>query len=178
MGFAVELYFDTGLEAAIRALRVELGNAGIPPFMDEIGDRPHVSLAVFSELDVPTLTPLLAAFAAETPEFTISFASVGVFPTAEGAVFLAPLMTDQLKTIHQDFHRRLGVLPTPSGAYYRPDQWVPHCTLAMEVPQPLIGTAVQTCVTHWQSYQGVVQEVGLIEFRPVKTWQLYPLRGV
>src|SRR4051812_18091288 len=55
MGFAVEMYFDEKTEKTLRDLRKVLSDAGVRPVLDEIGDRPHISLAVFSQVDIDVL---------------------------------------------------------------------------------------------------------------------------
>ncbi len=175
MGFAVELYFNPELEAALRRLRERLTRAGVTPTLDALGDRPHVSLAVFDDVDVARLTPELAAFAAQTPAFPVAFASVGAFPTAEGVVFLAPVMTETLMQVHRDFHRRLAALGIPCNPYYAPDAWVPHSTIAFEVSRPAMVKAVDTLLAEMRPLTGTCCEVGLAEFRPIVIRQLYPL---
>ena len=103
MGFAIELFFDPAADAAVRTIWRALADASHSPTMLEIGSRPHVSLAVCGALDAQRFRPVLEAFARETPlEFVL--ASVGAFPTAEGVVFLAPVVTRRLLNLHQTFH--------------------------------------------------------------------------
>ena len=169
MGYAVELYFNPELEAASRELRQRLAEAGVTSALDGLGDRPHVSLAVLHDLDMAAGVALLGEFARATPAFPVSLASVGVFPSSEGVVFLAPVMTDRLWQAHHDFHRRLARVTARPSDLYRPDRWVAHSTLAINVPAAQMGLAVATCLAHFKPLAGVFTEVGLIEFRPVKT---------
>ena len=116
MGFAVELYFDRATEAAVRMLRQDVYASGIAPFVDALGDRPHVSLAAFHDLDVAATVPILQAFASEVPPFSVSLSAVGFFPTEEGVVFLAPTPTRAILGAHARLHQHLqhagmGALP-------------------------------------------------------------------
>ena len=51
-GFAVELYFDFEMENTIRGFREKIYAAGVDPVSGKMGDRPHVSLAVFNKVDM------------------------------------------------------------------------------------------------------------------------------
>ncbi len=177
MGYAVELYFNPEVETAALNLRRRLADAGVASALGELGDRPHVSLAVLHDLDVAAGVALLEQFARATPPFPVSLASVGVFPTSEGVLFLAPVMTERLWQVHHDFHRRLaGVKARPSDLYL-PDRWVAHSTLGYNVPVSQMGLAVATCLAHFRPLTGTFIEVGLIEFRPVQTLAVFKLLG-
>lgn len=178
MGFAVELYFDPNLDSTVRSMRVALNAAGVNPLLDQVGDRPHISLAVFHDLDVATLEPHLLNFAKVTTPFAVSFAAISVFPTDEGVLFLAPVVTDTLRDAHRELHRRLSAVATRPVQYYLPNHWVPHCTLAMGIPRAALPTATEVALAHWTPLAGTITEVGLVEFRPVKTQLLYPLAGL
>src|SRR5258706_3024827 len=62
MGFAVEMYFDEKTEEALRDLRKVLTEAGGRPGLDEIGDRPPIRLAVFSQIEADVLLGELEDF--------------------------------------------------------------------------------------------------------------------
>lgn len=175
MGYAVELYFNPELETALRHLRQRLAEAGVSSALDGLGDRPHVSLAVLHDLDVEACSATLDQFARATPTFPVSLASVGVFPSSEGVLFLAPVMTETLWQVHRDFHSRLAGIKARPSDLYRPDHWVAHSTLAINVPMAQMGRAVETSLSHFRPLTGVFTEVGLIEFRPVKTLAAFKL---
>ena len=105
----------------------------------------------------------------------VSLASVGVFPSSEGVLFLAPVMTETLWQVHRDFHSRLAGIKARPSDLYRPDHWVAHSTLAINVPMAQMGRAVETSLSHFRPLTGVFTEVGLIEFRPVKTLAAFKL---
>ena len=177
MGFAVELYFDRTTEAAVRMLRQAVYASGITPFVDALGDRPHVSLAAFHDLDVAVTVPILQAFAAEVPPFRVSLSAVGFFPTAEGVVFLVPVPTQTLLAAHTRLYQSLEHAGMRTLPYYLPDNWVPHCTVEMQVGSDLLPGVVEACRKAWTPIAGEFVEVGLIEFRPVTPLHLFALRG-
>src|SRR5262245_52848517 len=87
MGFAVEMYFDQKTEKALRELCKVLADAGVRSVLDEIGDRPHISLAVFSQVDVDALLEETGRFATDTRPMPITLSAIGAFPSAEAVLF-------------------------------------------------------------------------------------------
>jgi 2'-5' RNA ligase len=176
MGFAVELYFDPQTEKSLRDLRKVLTNAGVSPVLDEIGDRPHISLAVFSQIDPDELLEELKDFAGELDMMSITLSAVGSFPTADAVLFLAPAITQELMDVHWDFHQLLADLKLHPHAYYLPDRWVPHCTIAQNIQPELVATAFDVCRKSFKPVNAKITEIGLVRFRPVVSLGSFPLR--
>ena len=177
MGYAVELNLREDSAAQVVKLWEHLAKESINSLMLDVGAQPHISLAVVEELDPARLQEDLRQFAEATRPLSLDLSSAGAFPTAEGVVFLAPVVTQELLEVHRRFHdllRDRGVEPV---AYYRPGQWVPHCTVAMGVAPDKIGTAVEVCLQSEAFGPVELDEVSLIEFLPVGELYAYPLRG-
>jgi len=177
MGFAVEAYYDPTTDERVRGLWEALARAGISDSMFAIGARPHISLAVFDDLDPDTLREEVAAFARNTPPLAVTLAAVGIFPGEEGVVYLAPVVTMELLELHARFHRRLRDLGLESAAYYCPGDWVPHCTVATGLPPDKVSLAVEACRSHDVFTTGQLTAVSLVEFRPVWEICVCPLGG-
>jgi len=60
--------------------------------------------------------------------------SLGFFLTGVAPAYLAVTPTGRLLSLHEEVHEALG--GAGSWDYYRPGEWVPHCTLAMGVTSP------------------------------------------
>ena len=177
MGYAVELYIDAQMEAAVRGLWQTLADRGVTSLMPELGARPHISLTVFDALYPPDVHDELQNFATEVAPIPLQFSAVGIFPTAEGVVFLAPVVTPRLLDVHAAFHARMAALGLPSLSYYRPGNWVPHCTVAINLPADQIPAAVAICKAAPVFRAFSLVGLDLIEFRPVKTIYEFPLVG-
>ncbi len=168
MGFAIELYFDPETERAVHAVRTALAGEGVRAVLDELGDRPHISLAVVSQLDERALEPLLRQFADAMTTFPVGFDAVSSFPTGEGVLFLAPAASDDLFRAHAALHRLLADLGIESLPYYTPAQWTPHCTVAQGVEPHMMAQTLEACRQRFRPMSGEVREVGLVSFRPVQ----------
>ena len=169
MGYAVELYYDPVSEQAVREIWDGLGAALGRPSLSRLGARPHVSLAVYSEgLDTAGLQESLPGFAQSISPFNFRLSSVGTFSGQEGVVFLAPVVTRRLLAIHGRFHEVFSRYDGHAADYCRPGNWVPHCTVAIDLVAVEVKEAVGYCREAFRPISGRFQEIGLVEFRPVE----------
>jgi 2'-5' RNA ligase len=136
----------------------------------------HISLAACDGLDVDRLRPVLAQFAAETPSLPCTLASLGVFSTDEGVLFLAPTASRALIDVQEQMVDRLSRFGAQVGAYWIPGSWVPHCTLAIGIPRELIPSAVGVCHAAFRPISGQLTQVSLFEIGQVRPCYAFGLR--
>lgn len=175
-GFAAELYFDTQTEIAIRGFREKIYAAGVDPVSGAMRDRPHVSLAVFSEIDLPCLKDIAEEFSRNHSPFPVTLAAIGTFPTTDNVLFLSPVPTPHLLHIHREFHEQLKCNHMRSSAYYHPLKWVPHCTLELELPDKQFTKALKAAHDFYTPIKGEFESIGIVSFRPIKYLAEYPLQ--
>lgn len=136
---ALECYLDGEATRRIRALWGALAAAGIPSQQY----RPHVSLVAAEALDPHAVEAALAGLPAAPPP-PLTFDYVGQF--VGRVLWLGPAPTSELLAHHATVHARLEAAEIDSDPYYRPGRWVPHCTLSMRVPSPMITSGVRLCL--------------------------------
>jgi len=176
MGHAVLLYFDHQTEQSILNLRHALMAQDVPSMLDKAGDRPHVSLAGFSNVDPDILIALVQEYVSDIEPFKVQLSGIGMFPTTENVLFLSPTPTLQLLTYHQEFHRRLAKSNLVSSPYYVPENWMPHCSVEMNVPSEQLPKVIEFYSKTFKPILGQFQEIGVIEFHPIKhlaKWLLF-----
>lgn len=178
MGYAVELYFDGETEDRVTRLWDTFAERGITSLLPSIGSRPHISLAVFDKIDPEQLTDVLIDIAHETPAFEVDLAAVGSFPGQEGVLFLVPTVSTELIRLHEYFHNRLHSMGIECNPYYRPGNWVPHCTVASDLPDSLIEAGFDIARKSAVFGRAQVNSVGLVSFRPVREISNHPFRGL
>ncbi len=168
MGYAIELFYDLESEQSVRNVWDGIGKALGKPSLWELGARPHVSLAVYNaDLDTTGFEDRLREFATSVEPFELRMSSVGTFPGSEGVVFLSPVVTRQLLGVHERYHKAFSRYDAFGSAYYLPGNWMPHCTVAIDLTAPEIKEAVAFCREAFQPITGQLREIGLVEFRPV-----------
>ena len=162
----VELRFDADLTAQIGALR----QAYVPGSGAQGGAIPHLSLAVYDDLEedeLATIADMLDALASRWRPLRIELASLGVFPTEENVLFLAPVVTQDLLATHAAYHRLAAGLRASCWPHYLPDAWVPHCTLAMFWPSAALLAILEQLKATWKPLSGTAQSLALIRVEPL-----------
>jgi len=168
MPFAVEMFLVPASAGTVRQIWSELAATGVAPRMHQSGARPHITLGASDRLDVDACSRFLADFAAMNAAPAVRFSSIGIFATDPAVVFLAPVITSDLLALHRVFHHWFPDLAENPWGHYLPNQWVPHCTLAMECPLAAVPRVVEVCGAFHLPLDGHLDSVGIVEFRPIR----------
>ena len=142
---SLELYFDPHADRRIRALWDALEAAGVPSLRDltHRSHRPHLSLVVADSLDPAAAADALKGLPA-VPPLTLSFQYVGQF--VGRVLFLGPAPNAELLAHQAEVWRRLDAAGQPMLDLYAPGSWVPHATVSMRVPRPVLSQAIRACL--------------------------------
>lgn len=174
MPFAVELGFDEALAGEIVALQERLGTLGVGLNLRGLGFAPHLSLATCADVDEDESRKLLRELARDTSPFPVAFEAAGAFPPDGATIFLAPAPSLALLEVHRRFWGRFVAVATDPSDYYAPERWIPHCTVAREVPPAERARALLATVAA-VPLRGRVVEVGLTGYRPAVPRFRFPL---
>lgn len=164
MPFAVEMFFDDDADGLVRGVWADLAQANVTSFMIDGNYRPHVTLGVFDQYSSPGFESELRAFIGSLQPLPLQFDYVGVFLQPRCVVFFGPVVTEQLLSVHKDFTSRFTKLVTGASPLCPPGKWVPHCTLAFDIPIGAVPSAVEVCSRVKLRFTTQVTEIGLIEF--------------
>jgi len=163
-------------EAAAEAVRGLSRNLEFPrPAGVESGVAPHVTLAACSGLDVESFRPMAAELAARTQPLACTLASVGVFPTAEGVLFLAPTISPELVQLQLVVLQHLRQAGGEIEPYWMPGAWVAHCTVATGVPRDAIAAAVAQTLTGFQLVAASLVRLSVYVIDPPRLCYEFPL---
>lgn len=169
LGYAVLLYFDDKTEQSLLDLGQALTDWGVASSPELKNNRPHVSLAGFSkDIDCDRLISLVQEYANHIQPFEVVLSSIGIFPSAENVLFVSPMPTLQLLTHHKELHLKLAEGEFVSSHHYLPNHWMPHCTVKIKIPNHQVPTAVEYCHKNFKPIHGQFQEMGVIEYFPIK----------
>src|SRR6185503_11337294 len=132
MPYAINLRSDSPTSDPIRALWRRWSALELAPSMESLHYPPHITLAIYETIAEQLLFDAFdAAFIAQ-PKLSVTFSSLGYFETPIGLILWAvPQLPDQVRAIHRSVHSRVG--PHLSRPNYRPDKWVPHCSIATNI---------------------------------------------
>lgn len=121
-----------GLDAAvIHRLWNEAAAFEAAPSMAALDYDPHVTLAIYDDIDVDRLRAAAAAVFARQPPITLTFERIEHFEGAQWVLWAAPRPSAALKELQAAVHRAID--PGLCWPHYRPDAWRSHCTVAMDI---------------------------------------------
>jgi hypothetical protein len=176
MPFGVTMFIDPESEKAIQAIWESLAQKGISSFMLDNNVRPHITVAVYDELEIDLFLRKFNDFIKELSPISFSLSSIGAFLNPRGTVFLAPTVTHRLMNIHSRFHEFFHDLEHSLSEFSLPGRWFPHFTLAGEIEEKKIPEVVrigmETAGTAFPE-QSRIEEIGIGEFNFRKDSRAY-----
>jgi 2'-5' RNA ligase len=177
MPYAIELDLDhVGIARVMKLwqqLHTEFGGADLV----SMGATPHVSLAVIPEADKSELTSIIQECAGYTAPIASCLSAAAAFPTREGVIFLVPVVTTHLLALHHYLCERLAAASITVNPLYRQEHWIPHCTVALDLPPYHVNQAFALACAADVYHPIQLDVIRLIEFRPIRTHIHLPLSG-
>ncbi len=142
---ALELYFDHVAERRMRVLWDALENDGVPTMRGLLDGkhRPHLSLVGAPSIDPDLVREALDGFAV-VPSLALTFRFAGVF--VGRVLWLGPAPSVGLLGHQAEVWRRLTAAGVTLSPLYSPGSWVPHATVSMRVPRPVLTEALRRCI--------------------------------
>jgi 2'-5' RNA ligase len=130
MTYAITICFDPSTELLLDSARARLllkeGRA--PKLADQY--PPHITLGIFKEIG--RLAPADCVAALSKP-FPLRTGGLGIFQRLTGfVVYLSIVPSMALLVSHVAIHKGSAGLVS-RDSYYDVDEWIPHCTLAMDL---------------------------------------------
>jgi 2'-5' RNA ligase len=165
MAYAITLRLNSAAASWVVAMWNQLAALGMSDDAIQVGYPPHLTLAVFpDDADPDRLRAAARDAAAGWRPLTISLASLGLFPGTPAGIFLAPVVTTELLTVHA------GLLSALAGEkvdpHYQPGRWVPHVTLAKDLTDP--PAAVAVVLSARLPITAGLDTMEVVRFRPVQ----------
>jgi 2'-5' RNA ligase len=116
---------------------------------------PHFSYQVAESYDVEAVESVLRDVAGRTRPFRVRTAGLGIFTVASPILHIPIVRSPELTAFHAELWRALPQTPTGKvAAYYQPEAWVPHITLAHgDVDAAKVGEVIARLSArnfHWE----------------------------
>lgn len=132
--------------------------------MQELNYPPHLTLAVFPN-DPGDITAILEGVFSSQPELTITFEAIEFFDNEMLVLWAKPRFHEALLSLHTKLHSYFD--PTACHEHYRVGRWVPHCSLATQVPPLTRGAAIAWAQRSRPDFSVVFDVADLVQFPPV-----------
>lgn len=132
MAFAINVRSDNDSSNGIRSLWERCGTLEASPSMSAMQYPPHITLAVYDEIDLTDLYSGFDAALQNLGRMTIRFESLGYFEAPNAIViWAAPVVPEEFSAAHASIHSNINVDLCRKN--YRPGFWTPHCSLATSI---------------------------------------------
>ena len=164
MTYAIEMYFDKETENKIMNLAQKVADAKLSTKFLEWKTRPHITMAVFNDVDENKCIDLLKDFVKDVKSIPAFLDSVAMFNDTK-TVFLNPTMTKNMYQLHSDLHEKLKEFDTQGWEWYLPDSWVPHCTVALngEDEEDAFYKTSELILREFKKTEGKYVSLGLVK---------------
>jgi|SRR5215211_1820895 len=174
MAYAVSLLFNAEVANAISTRWQRLADAGISRSMLDLGYQPHVTLAVFDDLDADVAAAALDIIFNDVVCLDVSLSGIATFGAASGVCYAALAPSPDLIRLHA---ATLAAIHATCRPHYQAGRWTPHCTLAMNLSDADVDRARSLLERDWRPLTGTFERADFVEFAPVTGIKRWTLRG-
>jgi 2'-5' RNA ligase len=142
------------------------------------GLPPHLTLAEFNTDRLDDVAQSLSVLARTVLQpIPIRLASAGFFPGDPLVLYLAPIVDERLLELHRQVNGALEPHCAVFSPLYREENWVPHCTLALELDQTAFAAAVQALVACFSPLESTATQLSIIACCPFCEQAVFALAG-
>lgn len=171
--------FDPATDTAVLAVRDRVAALGVR-MPARPRHRPHLTLGAVRahEEQLAGVIELVRPVAERHPEVGLTLTTVGSFGRA-GALWLGPAPADELRTLQRSVVTALAAGPWPTAlrGRSRPEEWVPHCTLATRLDRPTLERTQAAIATGFAPLEARVTGLAVILVGGAGDVALLPLTG-
>lgn len=129
MLYSIEVYFDQHTEELITNQPLHIEDSTIQPIHLQWPTRPHITLALYSEIDLEQSDQLLRQIASSISPFCVTLYSIQHF-SDRNEIFLSPCTNKKLYQLQQSLYQMFIHYELFNKDAYQPEHWIPHCTLS------------------------------------------------
>jgi len=167
MALALNIRSDHQTSSKIEQLWQDCSRLEESPSMINLGYRPHITFAIYDDIDSQLLLDIFDTVFASVHETAISFNKIDMFESPDSLVLWAnPVLPASISAIHGRIHELINV--NTCRDHYRPSNWIPHCSLATSIPLNRKAEAISLCEQAFEPFEVIFDVVDLVSFLPIK----------
>jgi 2'-5' RNA ligase len=166
VAFAINIKTTDASAAPLLALTAEYRLLKASPTGVPSGYPPHITLAIYESVALPDLRNALCQVFVDAPALRLRFTHIATFEQPNLVFWAAPDPSDGLSRAHASLHHLID--PLLCHEHYRPNNWAPHCTLAMHVPVANVAQARELAARPMQPFEVTFTTADCAEFHPIR----------
>jgi len=177
MSYAINIRSDHQSSEKVETLWAKYESLEKTPSMHTLGYRPHLTLAIYDEVDLETLKKAFELTFKDRKSITVRFEELSYFESPESYVlWLKPTDESQLWEIHQQIHSLINTKNCKE--HYRPKNWVPHCSIATAIESDRQNDVLAITKQPFEPFEVVFDVADYVAFLPVQIMQEIHLNTV
>ncbi len=153
----------------------QLVEAGVNRTLINMNMRPHLTIAEVDASDASTLEKEVVRLSDEITQYELRMPSLGFFPNDEGVLFLAPTVEEPLLIFHRKVHEALEPISEAFSPLYLEKNWVPHCTLALELDEQQFSAAYRVMHRVFEPLTAKIEDIGIFKCCPYQEHMVRPI---
>ncbi|MCD6073145.1 MAG: uncharacterized protein K0Q70_28 [Rhodospirillales bacterium] len=160
MPYTIELQLNRAAEAKFLKHWETLRDEGVTDLSFRLGYKPHITLAMYREIDEAKTIVKLERFVARETAIPVEFRNITV---GGSSLICQPNENVPLRKFHARFEKIFG------KSFRDIDHagiWMPHCTIGMEAAAGKIGRGIDKLLQTWAPISGIADRIALVKFRP------------
>lgn len=171
MDYALIACFEPTGDYKVRRLMRQLAENNVNDLYESLGFRPHITLTEFSTTDFKAVSAELARLSQHLAPVDIRFSSLGIFPGLNGVFHLVPTINENLLHLQRQVRSALGPLCEDFAPLYEEPEWVPHCTLVLEMDPLELPRAYDVMLEHFKPFNTRLVALEIITCCPFRVEQ-------
>jgi 2'-5' RNA ligase len=166
MALAINIRSDHDSAGEIERLWDQVAAFEDAPSMRALGYRPHLTFAIYDDVDESTAREAMQRAAIGQTQLRITFSRIRWFEGPPLVLWTEPSRDGALARMHASISAAID--PASCRPHYRPDAWTPHCTLGMRIADARRNDAIAFARSFDRSFEVLFDVVDCVAFPPVR----------
>ena len=166
MALAINIRADHASATEIERLWDQVAAFEDAPSMRALGYRPHLTFAIYDDVDESTAREAMQRAAIGQTQLRITFSRIRWFEGPPLVLWAEPSRDEALARMHASIYAAID--PASCRPHYRPDAWTPHCTLGMRIADARRNDAIAFARSFDRSIEVLFDVVDCVAFPPVR----------
>lgn len=126
------------------------------------GIKPHISLAVYNDLDIEAFLNKFIKLKKNFSPISIDFDILGTFPST-GTCFIKPTVTMDLLLFHNEYIKNFSEFSDFTSEFYKIGSWNPHCSLGFKLESNSVKDIFTLIFNNFKPFKAELIDIILVK---------------